>query len=90
MPGREQFSACAGDVLLCTPLSQRAPASRRASLVSTPAGKRPIRSRLLRSFFSVRTLHPSGGPAAGGSLLHVYLRDDRLLVDLGGYGGSGV
>ena len=39
--------------------------------------------------FRVRRVHPLGGPAAGGSLLHVYLYDDRLLVDLGGPGTWG-
>jgi len=40
--------------------------------------------------FMVKRVHPLGGPAAGGTLLTVYLYDDRLLVDLGGEGTSGL
>ena len=35
-------------------------------------------------FLAVRTLSPTGGPAAGGSEVAVSLLDDRLLLDLGG------
>ena len=36
------------------------------------------------SSFGVARLHPLGGPVSGGTLLHVYIVDARLLVDLGG------
>ena len=32
----------------------------------------------------ISRIHPQGGPLAGGTKLHVYLSDDRLLLDLGG------
>jgi hypothetical protein len=34
--------------------------------------------------FRVQRVHPLGGPSSGGSLLYVYLYDDRMLLDLGG------
>ena len=40
--------------------------------------------------FVIDRVHPLGGPAAGGTLLTVYLVDDRLLVDLGGQNSSGL
>lgn len=36
------------------------------------------------SAFVISRVHPLGGPAAGGTILTVYLADDRLLVDRGG------
>ena len=33
---------------------------------------------------NVDSIHPLGGPIEGGTLIHVYLVDDRMLVDLGG------
>jgi hypothetical protein len=33
---------------------------------------------------SVSRLHPLGGPISGGTAVHLYLADSRLLVDLGG------
>ena len=36
------------------------------------------------SSLSVSRIHPLGGPRAGGTQLHVYLEDERMLVDLGG------
>ena len=33
---------------------------------------------------TISRVHPLGGPTSGGTRLHVYLTDDRLLVDLGG------
>ena len=32
----------------------------------------------------IAVMHPRGGPAAGGTVLHLSLADDALLVDLGG------
>ena len=32
----------------------------------------------------IAAMHPRGGPAAGGTVLHLSLADDALLVDLGG------
>ena len=40
--------------------------------------------------FMINRIHPLGGPASGGTLLTVYLIDDRLLVDLGGQNTSGL
>jgi len=34
--------------------------------------------------FVIHRVHPMGGPAAGGTLLTIYLVDDRLLIDKGG------
>ena len=36
------------------------------------------------SSFHIVRLHPLGGPTYGGTLVHLYLIDDRLHVDLGG------
>lgn len=36
------------------------------------------------TLLSISHIHPTGGPAGGGTELIVYLTDERLLVDLGG------
>ena len=35
-------------------------------------------------WFRLHRIHPLGGPTGGNTLLHVYLIDNRLLLDLGG------
>ena len=34
--------------------------------------------------FNIERMHPLGGPLGGGTVVHIYLADDALLVDLGG------
>ena len=34
--------------------------------------------------FTIARIHPFGGPMHGGTTLHVYLTDERMLADLGG------
>ena len=33
---------------------------------------------------TIRHVHPPGGPSTGGTLLHIYIRDERILMDMGG------
>ena len=33
---------------------------------------------------NISRVHPVGGPIGGGTVLHIYLADERLLIDLGG------
>ena len=40
--------------------------------------------------FRISRVHPLGGPSSGGSSVDVYLTDDRMLIDLGGEGASGI
>ena len=88
------FQDAQPDFIACTTPSAfvlQSPTSELRSLEVTLNGQTCAASTSMIAFryynasaLSIARIYPLGGPIQGGTRIHVYLIDDRLLVDLGG------